>query len=108
MKEIKWHFRKNKKRKVGKTNSGKHPSLVIGETDDGQSFVNLGLTRSKKRGHHKNLEIHDPTDWNKTSYLRDDIQVDSKEYLSKVLKGYNLCPDDIEKIWNFINKKNPL
>ena len=65
-------------------------------------------SRSKKRGHHKNLEIHDPTDWNKTSYLRDDIQVDSKEYLSEVLKGYNLCPDDIEKIWNFINKKNPL
>ena len=32
-------------------------------------------SRSKKRGHHKNLEIHDPTDWNKTSYLRDDIHV---------------------------------
>ena len=28
-----------------------------------------------------------------------------KEYLSEVLKDYKLCPDDIDKIWGIINKK---
>ena len=53
MKNIKWHFRKNSKRKLGKKNGGSHPSLVIGETDDGSSYLNIGLTKSPKRGHHK-------------------------------------------------------
>ena len=29
----------------------------------------------------------------------------TKEYLSEVLKNYKLCPDDIDKIWEIINKK---
>lgn len=40
------------------------------------------------------------------TYLRDDIRIDSKEYLSEVLKDYKVCPDDIDKIWEIINKKN--
>ena len=106
MKKIKWHFRNNTKRKIGNNNKGKHPSLVVGESDDGISYINIGLTISPKRGHHKNISIHNPQNWSKTSYLRDDIRVDSKEYLSEILKDYKLCPDDIDKIWKIINKKN--
>ena len=40
------------------------------------------------------------------SYLRDDVRIDSKEYLSEVLKDYKLCPEDIDKIWAIINKKD--
>ncbi len=106
MKTVKWHFRNNAKRKMGNKNKGRHPALIIGESDDGKSYVNIGLTNSSKRGHHKNTPIHNPQDWNKTSFLRDDISIDSKDYLSEVLKDYNLCPDDIDKIWEIIKKKN--
>ena len=106
MKSIKWHFRNNSKRKKGSTNQGKHPSLIVGETDDGKAYVNLGLTKSSKRGHHKNVKIHNPQNWDEESYLRDDIRIDSKEYLSEILKDFHLCPEDIEKIWAIINKKN--
>ena len=106
MKNVKWHFRKNKKRNLGKKNGGSHPSLIIGESDDGSSYLNIGLTKSPKRGHHKNIKIHNPQNWDKDSYLRDDIRIDPKEYLSEVLKDYKLCPGDIDKIWEIIKKKN--
>ena len=106
MKKIKWHFRNNEKRKVGCTNKGKHPSLIVGETDDGTAFVNIGLTKSSKRGHHKNIKIHNPQNWKENSYLRDDVRLDSKEYLSEVLKDYKLCPEDIDKIWMIIKKNS--
>ena len=38
--------------------------------------------------------------------LKDDIRIDSKEYLSEVLKDYKLCPDDIDKIWEVIKKNS--
>ena len=50
MEKIKWHFRNNSKRKKGSSGKGKHPSLIVGETDDGSSYVNIGLTKSPKRG----------------------------------------------------------
>ena len=106
MKKVKWHFRYNMKRKIAGKGRGKHPSLVVGETEDGKSYMNIGLTKSPKRGHHKNVRIHNPQDWNEDSYLRDDIRIDSKEYLSEVLKDYRLCPEDIDKIWAIINKKD--
>ena len=106
MKKVKWHFRNNSKRKKGNSNKGKHPALVVGESDDGTGYLNIGLTNSPKRGHHKNIKIHNPQNWDENSYLRDDIRIDSKEYLSEVLKDYKLCPDDINKIWEIINKKN--
>lgn len=106
MKKIKWHFRNNTKRRIGNKNKGKHPSLVVAETDDGKSYLNIGLTKSAKRGHHKNIVIHNPQNWSEISYLRDDIELDSKEFLREVLKDYKLCPDDIEKILEIINKRN--
>ena len=105
-KESKWHFRRDEKRRIGNQKKGKHPALIVGETEDRKSFINIGLTNSPKRGHHKNIQIHNPQNWNETSYLRDDIRIDSKEDLRKVLKDYKLCPDDIEKIWKIIKKKD--
>ena len=107
MKKLPWHFRKNTHRKSGGRKSGSHPSLVFGESDDGSKYYNLGLTHSKKRGHHTNVKIHNPKDWSKYSYIRDDIQLDQNEYLSKVLEDFHLCPEDIEKIYEIIKKKNP-
>ena len=107
MKNVKWHFRRNKKRKIGSQNKGMHPSLIIGESDDGRKFYNIGLTKNNRRGHHKNVPIHDPKDWNKTSFVRDDIRLDSKKYLSGILKDYQLCPEDIDKIWEIIKKRTP-
>ena len=107
MKNLKWHFRKNTKRKISHKKGGSHPSLVIGESEDGTSYYNIGLTHAKRRGHHNNIEIHDPKDWSKTSFVRDDIQVDSKEYLKVVLNSYKLNPKDIDKIWKIIKKRIP-
>ena len=107
MKRVKWHFRNNSKRKKGTTGKGMHPSLVVGETNDGNAYVNIGLTKSPKWGHHKNIQIHNPQNWNESSFLRDDVRVDSKEHLSEVLKDYRLCPEDIEKIWAIIKKRIP-
>lgn len=39
MKKVKWHFRYNMKRKIAGKGRGKHPSLVVGETEDGKSYV---------------------------------------------------------------------
>ena len=106
MKALKWHFRNNKKRKKGKSNKGMHPCLIIGESDDGKAFINIGLTKSPKRGHHKNIKIHNPVNWTQFSYLRDDIQSDLKEYLTDVLFNFKLNPEDIDSILEIINKKN--
>ena len=107
MKRVKWHFRNNKKRRFGSENKGSHPSLIVGETDDGSAYVNIGLTNSSKRGHHKNIKSHNPQNWDTSSYLRDDVRIDSKEYLSVILKDYKLCPEDVEKIWKIIKKRIP-
>ncbi len=52
------------------------------------------------------IKIHNPQNWDEESYLRDDIRTDSKEHLSEILKDYKFCPEDIDKIWSIINKKN--
>ncbi len=99
-----WSFRDNTKRK--QANKGKHPSLVVGENKN--TFANLGLTHSEKRGRHKNIKLsHNPNPKDsRTSYVRDDLQYDDKNHLKKVLKDYNkLTQEDIDKIYKIINKK---
>ena len=93
MKYIRWTIKNNRKRK--------HPALVFAKSNDGLLF-NLGLTHSKKRGHHNNLMIHDPTDWNKTSYIRDDLSLDEAIFLAITLANYKLHPEDYKKIWERI------
>ena len=54
------------------------------KTDDESGYLNIGLTKSPKRGHHKNIKMHNPQNWEEDSYLRNDIRIDSKEYLSEI------------------------
>ena len=97
MKFIKWHFRLNRKRK--------HPAIIFAESDDGKFYYNVGVTHSEKRGHHKNVEIKNPQNWDEISYVRDDMSIDEKEFLKEVLKDYKLHPEDYKKIWIRILKK---
>lgn len=99
-----WHFRDNQTRKLGKRNNGKHPSLVIGKTKDNKKYINIGLTHSVYRGHHKNIVISDPTNWKQVSYLRDDIQLVDVNKLKTILYGYKLSPSDKDKVLRIIDK----
>ena len=103
-KSNKWHFRNNISRKNGNKSNGKHPSLIVGITDDKKKYINLGLTHSDKRGHHKNVEIHDPVNWSKKSYIRNDLQEDDVYKLKTVLNEYKLNPQDVNKILKIIEK----
>ena len=92
-----WEFRKNKARK-------NHPALVVGEGK--KKYANLGLTHSKKRGHHTNIGLTqnpNPND-DKMAYLRDDMQFDEKKLLKEKL-NYKIQEVDISKIEKIINKK---
>ncbi len=104
MKPVKWHFRFNKARK-GRKKKSPHPSLIFGKTDDGKKFINAGITHSPRRGHHKNVEIHDPADWSKTSYLRDDVSAHNISNFGPVEKGMRIHPDDRAKIRKAVKRK---
>lgn len=95
-----WHYRKNYCRKNGKNEY--HPSLIVGETK--KDYINIGLTSQKKRGHHSNIAIHNPTNFKEKSYLRDDILSHPKRKFSGILRNYFIHKDDYSKIDKIINK----
>lgn len=108
-KPTKWHFRYNKNRNSNRIK--KHSTLIVGKTKDNKKLLNIGITHSKYRGHHKNIEIKGPSNWNKISYLRDDIKLDDIDKLENILKEYKIHKNDIEKILKIIlkyKKKNSL
>lgn len=102
IKKVKWHFRDNFNRKNGKKK--KHPSLIFAKTSDGSKYYNIGLTHEDRRGHHKNIEISDPCNWKKKSYLRNDISADDIELFGKILNNYKVNPKDKDKISKLILK----
>lgn len=51
-------FRRYNKIEGGKKKRAKHPKLIVDKKGDEYGF--MGLTESPKRGHHKNIEIHNP------------------------------------------------
>lgn len=99
----KWHFRNNEKRRNKKNK--KHPSLVVGETKN--EYANFGLTHSKMRGHHKNLELkkNPKKDDKKTAYLRDDLQLNKKSDMKEKLNNYKLSSKDKTQVEILIKKK---
>lgn len=101
-KQNKRHYRNNLARANKSKKVKKHPSLVVGEKDN--TFINIGLTHSDKRGHHKNIEIHDPTNFSKKSYLRDDVKETDKKYMKELLRNYRISKKDIDKILKIISK----
>lgn len=102
-----WHFRNNTKRRNSSKQRGKHPALIVGVSLDGKYMLNIGITHSKKRGRHNNIEIRNPQNWSKTSYLRKDIDLHPKECLREILLNYNLNPNDIMKVEKIIKKRTP-
>lgn len=94
------HYRKNYSR--NNKNIRSHPSLVVGENDN--KFINIGLTHSPKRGHHKNIRIHNPLNFNEISYLRNDVSETDKDKLKIILSEYKIHHDDYEKILEIISK----
>ena len=95
-----WHYRKNYCRKHGK--KAYHPSLIVGETK--KDYINIGLTNQKMRGHHRNITIHNPTNFKEKSYLRDDILSHPKRKFSGILKNCFIHKDDYSKIDKIISK----
>lgn len=71
---------------------------------NGRKYVNIGITHSENRGHHKNTPIHDPSDWKKTSYARDDVSADPKSSFSEEMKELKLNPKDRKKIQRILDK----
>ena len=62
-----FHFYRYNKKEGGKTKKARHPKLIVGRS--GKKYIHMGLTSSRKSGHHANIKIKDPTDWSKTSYI---------------------------------------
>ena len=101
----KWKIKKNYSRKNEKSNSKKnnyHPSIVVGEK--GSEYANIGITSSKKRGHHKNEELHNRQKNGKPSYIRDDIQFTNKKNIKEDVKNMKLHESDLPKIRSIIEK----
>ena len=106
-----WHFRNNNKRHSKEKNNGNHPTLIVGITNDGQEYLNIGITHSNKRGHHKNPMIKNPINWKKHSHVRDDISLNNVKHFSNKLSEYKLHPSDVKTILKIVEKykkKNPL
>lgn len=102
----KWKIKENTARKIGGTGKGSHPSIEVGK--NGRERANIGLTTSKKRGNHSNIELSrnpNPKD-NRKSYLRDDLRYDDKKHLEKVMSGFRKLPkSDQEKVLAIIKKQ---
>lgn len=101
----KFHFRRYKKTEGGKTKKGKHPKLIIDECGNNYGFI--GLTESKKRGHHNNIELQsNPQKGNKNkAYLRREVRYDDKRNFSEKLSDYNLSKADEAAVIAFLENR---
>ena len=97
-------FRKYKKVEGGKKKKGKHPKLIVDETNEEFGF--MGLTESPKRGNHKNIPLSkNPKKGDKRpAYIRNELRYDKKSAFQEILKDYELSNKDIDKIIKYIEK----
>ena len=97
-------FRKYKKVEGGKNKKGKHPKLIVDENKTQFGF--MGLTESRKRGHHKNIELSkNPEKGNfNPAYIRKELRYDDKENFYERLKNYNLSEKDKQLILKYLEK----
>lgn len=100
-----YKFRRYKKEEGGKIKKAKHPKLIVDENNIEYGF--MGLTKSPKRGNHKNIELENNPQKNKTekSYIRNELRYDNKNFFSEVLKDYNLSDTDKRKIIKYLEKR---
>lgn len=100
MKEKLYVFRRYKKKQGNK--NVRHPKIIVASFKDEYGF--MGLTESKKDGHHYNIPITDPQRKAKKSYIRKEIVYDKKKMFSDILDDYNLSKKDKKYIINYVNK----
>lgn len=100
MKDNLYIFRRYKKIEGNK--AVKHPKLIVDETNSDYGY--MGLTSSRKSGHHFNVELKDNPEFIKingismrkssTSYLRREIEYDKKNKFGELLYNYQLSDRD--------------
>lgn len=100
-----YKFRRYKKEEGGKIIKSKHPKLIVDENKVEYGF--MGLTKSPKRGNHKNIELDNNPQKSKTekSYIRNELRYDNKINFSEILKDYNLSDIDKFKIIKYLEKR---
>ena len=99
-----YEFRRYKKVEGGKVKSAKHPKLIVDESKNEFGF--MGLTESKKRGHHNNIELTKNPEKgnNEKAYIRKELRYDDKNNFSKPLADYRLSDKDKPKIQVIVDK----
>ena len=99
------HFRRYKEEEGPSERKSRHPKLIISEKQNDYEF--LGLTESKKRGHHNNFPlIENPKkgEKEKPAYLREEVRQAPKNRFGEPLKNYSLSEVDKPRVSAFIEK----
>ena len=103
-------FRRLDKVEGGVRKKAKHPKLIVDVKR--RKFGYMGLTESKKRGHHFNLPLSknpqkgqpDLVDGNPAAYLRKELRYASKDLFTEVLPNYYLYPEDKKEVIAFLEE----
>jgi len=103
-------FRRLDKVEGGKRKKAKHPKLIVDAKR--HKFGYMGLTESRKRGHHSNLPLlknpqkgkPDLVDGKPTAYIRKELLYAKKDMFTDILPDYNLHPKDKERVIDFLEK----
>ena len=97
-------FRRYKVIEGGASSKARHPKLIVSQEQKQVGF--MGLTESKKRGHHKNIEldINPKKGDTRKAYLRKEIRYDDIEKFGDILNDYNLSESDKRKVIEYIKK----
>ena len=95
-------FRRYKVIEGGASKKARHPKLIVSQEKKQVGF--MGLTESKKRGHHSNIELDvNPENGNSNkAYLRKEIRHDDIGNFSEILENYNLSENDKKKVIAYI------
>lgn len=97
-------FRRYKVIEGGASSKARHPKLIVSQEQKQVGF--MGLTESKKRGHHKNIEldVNPKKGDTRKAYLRKEIRYDDIEKFGDILNDYNLSESDKRKVIEYIKK----
>lgn len=97
-------FRRYKVIEGGASSKARHPKLIVSQEQKQVGF--MGLTESKKRGHHKNIEldVNPKKGDTRKAYLRKEIRYDEIEKFGDILNDYNLSESDKRKVIEYIKK----
>lgn len=99
------HFRRYNNEEGPSGRKSRHPKLIISEKQNDYEF--LGLTESKKRGHHNNFPLlENPKKGEKEmpAYLREEVRQAPKNRFGEPLKNYSLSEVDKPRVSAFIEK----